>query len=322
MAPVFISLILSERGKCSSAAILARSGSRVKKGEPAPTARPAAFTPLAELCKQTKGNCMKIKKIRLICFSPTRTSKTVIEAIASGMGDIPCEAIDLTYPDTHSKLHFAADELAIIGVPVYAGRVARLAVERLAAIQGSGTPAVIVVTYGNRAFEDALIELRNITENAGFNPIAACSFIGEHSFSGADMPVAANRPDTADLVTAKAYGVAIGEKLAEGMGTESARSLKVPGNVPYKERVAPLPFTPLVIQAKCSQCAACISTCPAGAISLESEIKMDPELCIFCCACIKNCPEAAIEIAAAPVKQIRQWLYEHCSERKEPELYL
>ncbi len=265
---------------------------------------------------------MQIKKLRLVCFSPTRTSKTVIEAIASGFGEIPCETSDLTYPEAAAKIQFAANELAIIGVPVYAGRVPRLAVERLAALQGSGTPAVIVVTYGNRAYEDALIELRDIVEKAGFTTIAACSFIGEHSFSGEEMPIAANRPDAVDLATAKAYGAAIGEKLAAGLGMESACSPKVPGNTPYKERVAPLPFTPTVNQSKCSQCAECLAICPAGAISLEAGIEMDHELCIFCCACVKNCPESAIEIAAAPVKQIKQWLYEHCADRREPELYL
>ncbi len=265
---------------------------------------------------------MKIRKIWLVSFSPTRTSKSVIEAIGSGIRDIPCETIDLTYPGTDSKRQFAADELAIIGVPVYAGRVAPLAVERLAAIHGSNTPAVVVVTYGNREFEDALIELRDIVEKAAFKPLAACTFIGEHSFSGLETPIAAERPDQVDLVRAADFGAKIIEKLTNLENLGNFTSLDVPGDIPYKEGMRSLPFSPTVIESDCTQCAACIPTCPAGAISLESEISVDKNLCIFCCACIKNCPEGAMLINAAPIKEKRQWLYENCAERKEPELYL
>ena len=265
---------------------------------------------------------MEIKKIWLISFSPTRTSKSVIDAIGAGIRDIPCETIDLTYPDTDSKRQFAEDELAIIGVPVYAGRVAPLAVKRLAAIQGNNTPAVIVVTYGNREFEDALIELRDIAAKAAFSPLAACTFIGEHSFSGSKTPIAAARPDSVDLATAEAFGVKILAKLAALEDVKAETSLDVPGDIPYKDGMGSLPFSPLVIQSACTQCEVCIPTCPAGAISLKSEIEIDQDLCIFCCACIKNCPEGAMELDAPPLKEKRQWLYENCAERKEPELYL
>lgn len=265
---------------------------------------------------------MKIRKIWLVSFSPTRTSKSVIDAIGSGMRDIPCETLDLTYPDTASNKQFKADELVIIGVPVYAGRVAPLAVKRLAAIQGNSTPAVIVVTYGNREFEDALIELRDLAEKAAFKPLAACTFIGEHSFSGAETPIAVDRPDSVDLAIAESFGLKIIEKLAALEDVGNIPSLEVPGDIPYKEGMGSLPFSPLLIEADCTQCEVCIPTCPAGAISLESRIEVDQQLCIFCCACIKNCPEGALKLDAAPLKEKRQWLYENCSERKEPELYL
>jgi ferredoxin len=265
---------------------------------------------------------MKINKIRLISFSPTRTSKKVIDAIASGMHDIPAETIDLTYPDAVSSIRVAADELAIIGVPVYAGRVAPLAAKRLAAIQGNNTPAVIVVTYGNRDFEDALVELKDIAESAAFIPMAAATFIGEHSYSGPDTPVGAGRPDSVDLAAAQAFGVKIGEKIAAVKDLVTGLEVTVPGNRPYKDGVGSMPFTPKVIEAKCTQCGVCLAACPTGAISMESEILLDQELCIFCCACIKNCPEDAMIIDAEPIKQKRQWLYENCTERKEPALFL
>ncbi len=265
---------------------------------------------------------MNIKKIRLISFSPTRTSKRVIDAIASGIRDIPVEALDLTYPDAVSTMQLGADELAVIGVPVYAGRVAPVAVQRLAAIQGNNTPAVIVVIYGNREFEDALLELKDIAEKAAFIPMAAGAFIGEHSFSGPATPVGADRPDAADLLAAQAFGAKIREKIATVGDVAAGSGVEVPGNRPYRDGGGSIPFTPKVIQEKCTQCGTCLSTCPTGAISLESEIVIDQNLCIFCCACIKICPEEAVLIDAEPMKQKRQWLYENCAERKEPALYL
>ena len=265
---------------------------------------------------------MDLKKIWLISFSPTRTSKHAVEAIASSFPGIPLENTDLTYPDTVAARHFAADELVIIGVPVYAGRVAPLAVKRLGMLQGSNTPAVIIVTYGNRDFEDALLELNDIALQAAFVPVAACTFIGEHSFSGPETPIAAGRPDSVDLATAKAFGVKISEKLAKLEEPGIIHCPEVPGKRPYKEGMGSLPFTPGILESRCTQCAACLPICPTSAISLESRIEVDRDLCIFCCACIKVCPEDALQIDAEPLKQKRQWLYEHCAVRREPELYL
>lgn len=215
----------------------------------------------------------------------------------------------------------AADELAIIGVPVYAGRVAPLAVKRLEAIKGNNSPALIVVTYGNREFEDAMVELREITENCAVRPIAACSFIGEHSFSGNDTPIAANRPDSRDLAVAADFGKKSREMPKAIRNIDKIASLAVPGNIPFKEGMGELHCTPLVVQSACSHCAECISTCPAGAISQDFGIEIDSKLCIFCCYCIKSCPEAALRIEAAPLQAKRQWLYENCAKRKELEFF-
>ena len=43
----------------------------------------------------------------------------------------------------------------------------------------SQTPAVLVVVYGNRAYDDALLELSDIATGAGFVPLAAGAFVGE-----------------------------------------------------------------------------------------------------------------------------------------------
>jgi len=265
---------------------------------------------------------MKIDKIWTVSFSPTGNSKRIIESIASTIKRIPVEHIDRTSPDAVSSIQFGPRDLVVIGAPVYAGRVAPLAVTRIQDIRAERTPAVIVVTYGNRDFEDALIELKDITEKAGFIPIAAGAFIGEHSFSGPSTPIAAGRPDAYDLAAARDFGEKISEKLSEIEELKVSYCPEVPGNRPYKEGMAKLPFTPLLQASQCTQCELCIAACPTGAISLNSRIEIEQSLCIFCCSCIKTCPEHALTIDAAPLQQKQQSLYEQCSERKEPQLYL
>lgn len=265
---------------------------------------------------------MEIEKIWNVYFSPTSNSKRVVQAIASAFQDIPAENVDMTYPDGVSSRQFGPRDLVLIGAPVYAGRVAALAARRLAAMHGQNTPAVIVVTYGNREFEDALIEMCDISAKAGFYPIAACTFVGEHSFSNPEMPIADGRPDSLDLKTARTFGAQISNKLKGINDLKPSHCPEVPGNRPYKDGMGQLPFTPLLLETRCTRCEACLSVCPSGALSLDSAIEIDRELCIFCCACIKVCPESALDLGAPPLKEKRQWLYEQCRERKEPEVYV
>ena len=126
---------------------------------------------------------MNIDSVKLITFSPTGNSRRVAEAIAGAIR-APVEYVDLTPPNARTRdfgeFH---DELAIIASPVYVGRVPYEVAFRLRRLMAYGTPAVLVVTYGNRAYEDALLELSDIVSEVGFKPIAACAFVGEHSFS-------------------------------------------------------------------------------------------------------------------------------------------
>lgn len=263
---------------------------------------------------------MDISKACAISFSPTKTSEKVVKTIASSISSNNT-FFDLTQSSKQSTKTFESDELVVIGVPVYAGRVAPLAVERLRSIKGSKTPAVVVVLYGNREYEDALIELGDIVKAQNFIPVAGAAFIGEHSFSTSTMPIGDSRPDEDDLLRASSFGKAVAEKVKSFQPISTAPELKLPGNYPYKDGMGSLPFTPKVNHEECSLCGLCMETCPGGAITIEDKVIMDAMRCIFCCACIKNCPEEAITIEAGPILEKRQWLHENCSKRKEPELY-
>ena len=148
---------------------------------------------------------MTYKTVHIICFSPTRTSYRVAKEIADGTGIEHLQEHDLTLEDSKG-CRLGKEDLAIIAVPTYAGRVSLTAIERLQAIQGEGTPAAVVVLYGNRDYEDALIEARDTAHSLGFIPVAGAAFIGEHSYSSPDMPIAQGRPDTKDLEIARDFG--------------------------------------------------------------------------------------------------------------------
>lgn len=266
---------------------------------------------------------MKISTVVPIFFSPTGTSKKVVTALSSGFeGAEIKDAIDLTYAAPAQPLKLKQDDLTLFALPVYAGRLPALAVERLKAIDGNNSLAVVTVVYGNREYEDALIELCDLARSMSFRVIAACTFIGEHSFSSTDLPIAPGRPDNQDLSMAESFGKKIRQHLLE-KGSDSLASPEVPGDSPYKDAMPSLPFTPEVDDTTCTGCGICLSTCPAEAISLKDDIAaMDVAACIFCCACIKNCPESAVKIAAPPLVEKAVWLHENCATRKEPLIFL
>ena len=197
-----------------------------------------------------------------------------------------------------------ADAAAVFAVPVYGGRVAPAALERLQEIRGEGTPAVVLAVYGNRAFGTAVAQLAAFVAERGFVPVAAGAFVGEHSYSTPGTPIAEGRPDTQDLAEAAAFGARIGRKLAHGeTGPIDAAKLREP-HTPLLSKLRFIRFvlgyrrrqkrTPAVLlpagdAARCTQCGRCVALCPTQAIARGDELHTDPTRCIRCCACVKGC---------------------------------
>ena len=173
---------------------------------------------------------MKCPSVKLIYFSPTRTTKKIVEAIAQGAGINRIEHLDLTPPEARTGAAMEIEgQLTIIGVPVYAGRVALEATQRLRRLKVRQAPAVVVVLYGNRAYEDALLELKDLAVEFGFIPVAAGAFIGEHSYDNKDTPIAPGRPDREDLKKASDFGRLIRRKLERIHGLHEMPPLTLPG---------------------------------------------------------------------------------------------
>lgn len=265
---------------------------------------------------------MNIETTGLIYFSPTQTTKKVVEGIAQGIQATNEQYFDLTLPESIPQTcHEVIQDMAIIGSPVYAGRLPSVMLDRFKQIRGNGRPAVIVAVYGNRAYEDALIELRDIATEVGFSPIAAGAFIGEHSYSTSDLPLAEGRPDSNDILKAQNFGKTIRKKIMTEI-SNPIELLQVPGNFPYKEIQMLSGIAPSVNEAICSKCGKCVLICPTAAIGKENPINTAKELCIRCCACIKACPSNAKFLDDPRIKQAAEWLYANFSARKEPEIYL
>ncbi len=256
-------------------------------------------------------------KTNILLFSPTGTSARIVKTIAHKI-DKKYKEYDFTYPKirTHLKrIHFSENELLLVSIPVYSGRIPIFLKDFFAGIKGNNTPFVPIVVYGNRDYDDALLELKELFEKKGFKSIAAAAFIGEHSYSA---KVARNRPDSKDLKIAAEFGKNIKERLND---SDKISDFKVKGNYPYKERKNAPKIAP-VTNDNCDECGICSEMCPMDAIDMQNLKVADSEKCIKCCSCIKLCPQNAKAFNDEFIINVTNYLEDSCSEvRKEPEIF-
>ena len=275
---------------------------------------------------------MNIQTIDAYIFSPTGTTGKIVEAIAGGMAVQETRIHDCTQAEARDKVPLTPQgDAVMLGAPVYYGRLPESITPLLKTLEGAGKPVILIAVYGNREFDDALVELQDISLDRGFVPVAAGAFIGEHSYATADRPLALGRPDGMDLETAAGFGRRIQDNLASLDSPEAAGELAVPGNRPYKEPEnlhmlkkikETIPFTPVTDPEKCTQCNICVEACPENAIDSCDVADIDRWKCILCFACIKSCPEQAKSLPVPDFHAAIDQMAKANAERKEPVTFM
>jgi len=321
---------------------------------------------------------MSSHALTLLGFSPTGTGRRVLQAVALGFGAPGARYLEMS-PRATGAHGYRIDPLGVpvlqdaeavaVIAPVYVGRIPEIVVSYLRVLGATSRerglpaiPALGIVIYGNRAYDDALLELSDELTDAGFDVLAAGAFIGEHSYSTDELPVAAGRPNRDDRLAAEALGerfrgmvaahseaaalhmVCPPSETAKVVGTEASvgtasagteegsmrriRSeqvrmrLRIPGNRPYRDRIPPGGQAPVTDLDECILCGACESACPLGIVSVTDHVETDVSECIYCCACVKECPNGSRQINSEGVLRFSELLAANHSEPLEPSLFL
>lgn len=243
-----------------------------------------------------------------IIFSPTGGTWKVVNMIGGHLNgnitqiDLSNAKIDFT------KCVIKQEDMVLVAMPSFGGRAPAVAIERFRKIRGNGAKCTIVCVYGNRAYEDTLVEMQDAAREAGFRVIAAVAAVAEHSI----IPqYAANRPDAADEKQLAGFAAQIASRDEE--------AVSVPGNRPYKKSggagLVPKPTK------NCVKCGLCAEKCPVQAID-SANFTANSKKCISCMRCMKQCPNDARKVNGAMVSIAAMAIKKACSVRKENELFL
>jgi len=253
--------------------------------------------------------------IYTVFFSPTGNTKksvnTMAAAIAQHCGK---NAADVSAYDCTVKtdavllenVEFETEDFVIIGAPVYAGRIPLAAKERLQQFRGKNTPCIIVASYGNRHYDDALLEMKDMAEANGFAVKGAAAVIGRHTYG----EIQVDRPNAQDLKEMEAFAV---------NAYRSEHNLeKVPGNPVYREGIKGGKFKPSTLDT-CIKCGLCKRNCPVGAI--RDDFTVIEETCISCFRCIRNCPVKAKQMVSEEYDTFAAEFTSRLSQRRENEFF-
>lgn len=247
-----------------------------------------------------------------IYFSPTGGTKRVVNLLTNPEHDNKIE-IDLSSADVTGDYTFQKEDVCVVAVPSFGGRVPKFAVNKLQHMSADHSKTILIVVYGNRDYDDTLLELKDVLHARGFSCIAAVAAVAEHSIA---HEFGAHRPDLRDKKELTEFST----KLQELLKTQTVSELSLPGNRPYKEYHG-VPLKPQSTKL-CTLCGLCASQCPVQAIPKEEPSSTNAEICISCMRCISICPQHARILDPALLSATVGKLRKVCSQRKNNELFL
>lgn len=211
-------------------------------------------------------------KLYALYFSPTGGTRKVLDIICSAWN---CQKEYINLSDI-SKLNlsitFNEKDICIVSVPSFSGRVPQFIIPILQQLQGNNAKVILITTYGNRAFDDTLLELKDTMEQSSFLCYCAIAAAARHSV----MPkYGSGRPDSDDIEELKQFSIQCCNILKEPFSP-----LEIPGNRPYRRYVS-IPITPKA-DKHCIDCGLCNRTCPVHAIPDNNYRKCNANICISC----------------------------------------
>ena len=226
---------------------------------------------------------MDIKRVYKVYFSATYTTKKIVDVIAGKLSDCIIDC-DVTVQPITETIEMGRGDVLVIGMPVYGGRIPASTLYSIANLRGNNTPAIISCVYGNRDYDDALLELRNEVEARGFKIVSASTFIARHSIF---TQIAKDRPNAEDIAEVSQFAICSKSIINSLDDFSLLQQLDVKGNMPYKV-FNQLPIYPST-NDECVKCGVCASKCPVGAISIVDSCETDEHKCIACGRCIVEC---------------------------------
>ena len=241
-------------------------------------------------------------------FSPSNTTRKYAKAMTDAFED-SSQMIDLTHGPCEIETELIDGDTVLFISPVYAGRIPAMAADLFRQIDGHGMKAIVAVVYGNRDYDDALLELADIAVEDGFEVVAAGAFIAQHCI----FPKVANgRPDASDMAIATDF-------IKKAKTSDQLDISTIKGNHPYKKPGA-VPLKPQTDKDGCLTCGVCVQECPTGAIDPET-LATDKDKCISCCRCIAVCSSHARKFKGIMYATVGKIFCAQNSKRREPELF-